>query len=133
MTRPGFTFVGWNTAANGTGTRLSGSSSSTPILRYLASDYETSTATWANSGSAGSAFNITSSSMEAGAGITKITSASQGGSSASFTTLRGTTSSKITFPNSAMSSYTLCHVARYVNPGSSKAYFWNGINLKYQF
>jgi uncharacterized repeat protein (TIGR02543 family) len=119
MSRPGFTFIGWNTAANGTGTRFSGSSSSTPILRYLASDYDTSTVTWANSGSAGSAFNITSSSMEAGAGITKITSTSQGGSSASFTTLRGTTSSKITFPNSAMSSYTLCHVARYVNPGSS--------------
>jgi uncharacterized repeat protein (TIGR02543 family) len=114
MVKAGFTFDGWNTAANGTGTRYSSTGVATPLLRYVATDYDTSTKIWTNSGSAGNSFNITSTNMGSGVGITKIpTTANEGGSNTSFTTLKGATSSKITFPNSAMSSYTLCHVARY--------------------
>jgi uncharacterized repeat protein (TIGR02543 family) len=114
MVKTGFTFDGWNTAANGTGTRYSNTGVTTPLLRYVATDYDTSTKIWTNSGSAGNSFNVTSANMGAGTGITKIsTTANVGGSNTSFTTLKGSTSSKITFPNSAMSSYTLCHVARY--------------------
>ena len=123
MVRPGYTFIGWNTAANGSGTRLSGTSSSNPFLRYVASDYDTSTVTWANSGSAGSAFNISGTNIvQTNTGITKITSSSQGGSNASFTVLKGDTSAKITFPNSAMSNYTLCHVARYAGAAKQRIF-----------
>jgi uncharacterized repeat protein (TIGR02543 family) len=123
MVRPGYTFIGWNTAANGSGTRLSGSSTSNPFLRYVASDYDTSTVTWANSGSAGSAFNISGTNIvQTNTGITKITSSSQGGSNASFTVLKGDTSAKITFPNSAMSNYTLCHVARYAGAAKQRIF-----------
>jgi uncharacterized repeat protein (TIGR02543 family) len=114
MVKTGFTFDGWNTAANGSGTRYSSTGVATPLLRYVATDYDTSTKIWTNSGSAGNSFNVTSTNMGSGVGITKIpTTANEGGSNTSFTTLKGSTSSKITFPNSAMSSYTLCHVARY--------------------
>ena len=114
MVKTGFTFDGWNTAANGTGTRYSSTGVTTPLLRYVATDYDTSTKIWTNSGSAGNSFNVTSTNMGSGTGITKIpTTANVGGSNTSFTTLKGDTTSKITFPNSAMSSYTLCHVARY--------------------
>jgi uncharacterized repeat protein (TIGR02543 family) len=123
MAKPGYTFIGWNTAANGSGTRLSGSSTSDPFLRYVASDYDTSTVTWANSGSAGSAFNISGTNIvQTNNGITKITSTSQGGSNASFTVLKGDTSAKITFPNSAMSNYTLCHVARYAGTAKQRIF-----------
>jgi uncharacterized repeat protein (TIGR02543 family) len=114
MVKTGFTFDGWNTAANGSGTRYSSTGVATPLLRYVATDYDISTKIWTNSGSAGNSFNVTSANMGSGTGITKIsTTANVGGSNTSFTTLKGNTSSKITFPNSAMSSYTLCHVARY--------------------
>lgn len=114
MVKTGYTFDGWNTATNGTGTRYSSTGVATPLLRYVATDYDTSTKIWTNSGSGGSPFNITSANMGSGTGITKIpTTANVGGSNTSFTTLKGDTTSKITFPNSAMSSYTLCHVARY--------------------
>jgi len=114
LTKTGFTFAGWNTAANGSGTAYSGYGYATPLLRYVASDYDTSTKVWTNSGSAGSDKNIDSTNMGSGTGITKIpTTANVGGSSLSFTTLKGTTAARITFPNSALSNYTLCHVSRY--------------------
>ena len=119
LVKTGFTFAGWNTTANGAGTSYSGYGYATPLLRYVATDYDTSTKVWTNSGSAGSSFDITSTNMGSGTGITKIsTTAGVGGSSNSFTTLKGGTTSRITFPNSALSNYTLCHVARYA--GGSK-------------
>jgi uncharacterized repeat protein (TIGR02543 family) len=114
LTKTGFTFAGWNTAANGGGTAYSGYGYATPLLRYVASDYDASTKVWTNSGSAGSSKNIDSTNMGSGTGITKIsTTANIGGSSLSFTTLNGTTAARVTFPNSALSNYTLCHVSRY--------------------
>ena len=59
LVKTGFTFAGWNTAADGSGTAYSGYGYATPLLRYVASDYDTSTKVWANSGSAGNSFNIT--------------------------------------------------------------------------
>jgi uncharacterized repeat protein (TIGR02543 family) len=123
MVKSGFTFDGWNTAANGSGTRYSSTGVATPLLRYVATDYDTSTKIWTNSGSAGNSFNVTSANMGSGTGITKIpTTANVGGSNTSFTTLKGNTSSKITFPNSAMSSYTLCHVARYAGDAKQRIF-----------
>ena len=114
LTKTGFTFAGWNTAANGGGTAYSGYGYATPLLRYVATDYDTSTKVWTNSGSAGSSKNIDSTNMGSGTGITKIsTTANVGGSNLSFTTLNGTTAARVTFPNAALSNYTLCHVSRY--------------------
>ena len=123
LVKTGFTFAGWNTAANGSGTSYSGYEYATPLLRYVASDYDTSTKVWANSGSAGSSKDISSRSMGSGAGITKVsTTAGVGGSSNSFTTLKGGTTSIIEFPNAAMNNYTLCHVARYAGAAKQRIF-----------
>ena len=123
LVKTGFTFAGWNTAANGSGTSYSGYGYATPLLRYVASDYNTSTKVWTNSGSAGSSKDITSIKMGGGAGITKVsTTAGVGGSSNSFTTLKGGTTSIIEFPNAAMNNYTLCHVARYAGAAKQRIF-----------
>ena len=97
LVKTGFTFAGWNTAANGSGTAYSGYGYATPLLRYVASDYDESTKVWTNSGSAGSSKNIDSTNMGSGTGITKIsTTANVGGSNLSFTTLNGITNSSST-------------------------------------
>jgi uncharacterized repeat protein (TIGR02543 family) len=123
LVKTGFTFAGWNTAANGAGTSYSGYGYATPLLRYVASDYNETTKVWANSGSAGSSKDISSRSMGSGAGITKVsTTAGVGGSSNSFTTLKGGTTSIIEFPNAAMNNYTLCHVARYAGAAQQRIF-----------
>ena len=129
LVKTGFTFAGWNTAANGSGTSYSGYGYATPLLRYVASDYDTSTKVWANSGSAGNAYNISSTNMGSGAGITKVsTTAGVGGSSNSFTTLKGGTTSIIEFPNAAMNNYTLCHVARYAGAAKQRIFTHSSVN-----
>jgi len=123
LVKTGFTFAGWNTAANGSGTSYSGYGYATPLLRYVASDYNETTKEWANSGSAGSSKDISSKSMGSGAGITKVpTTAGVAGSSNSFTTLKGGTTSIIEFPNAAMNNYTLCHVARYAGAAKQRIF-----------
>ena len=129
LVKTGYTFAGWNTAADGSGTAYSGYGYATPLLRYVASDYDTSTKVWTNSGSAGSGFNITSTNMGNGTGITRIpTTPGVGGSSNSFTTLKGDTTSRITFPNEAMSNYTLCHVARYAGAAKRRIFTHSSVN-----
>ena len=129
LTKTGFTFAGWNTAANGGGTSYSGYGYATPLLRYVATDYDTSTKVWTNSGSAGSSKNIGSTDMGGGTGITKIpTIANVGGSSLSFTTLKGTTAARVTFPNAALSNYTLCHVSRYAGTTKQRIFTHPSVN-----
>jgi uncharacterized repeat protein (TIGR02543 family) len=129
LVKTGFTFAGWNTAANGSGTSYSGYGYATPLLRYVASDYNETTKVWANSGSAGSSYNILSINMGSGAGITKVsTTAGVGGSSNSFTTLKGGTTSIIEFPNAAMNNYTLCHVARYAGAAKQRIFTHSSVN-----
>jgi uncharacterized repeat protein (TIGR02543 family) len=129
LVKTGFTFAGWNTSANGSGTSYSGYGYATPLLRYVASDYNETTKVWANSGSAGSSYNISSIKMGSGAGITKVsTTAGVGGSSNSFTTLKGGTTSIIEFPNAAMNNYTLCHVARYAGAAKQRIFTHSSVN-----
>ena len=129
LAKNGYTFAGWNTAANGTGTAYSGYESVTPLLKYVASDYDTSTKVWANSGSSGNSNNILSANMGSGTGITKVTTtAGVGGSSTSFTTLKGDATSRITFPNTALTNYTLCHVARYAGTTKQRIFTHPSVN-----
>ena len=121
LAKTGFTFAGWNTQADGKGTSYTGYGYSEPVMRYRASDYDASTKNWSNSGSGGSAYDINSTGMGSSTGITKgPTTANTNASTATFTSLTGLTTSRITFPNTILNSYTLCHVSRYASATTSK-------------
>ena len=121
LAKTGFSFAGWNTRADGKGTSYTGYGYSDAIMDFKASDYNTSTKVWVNSATTGATYDVSSTGMGTGTGITKATtSANVNGNTASFTTLSGLTTSRITFPNSILDSYTLCHVSRYASTTTSK-------------
>jgi uncharacterized repeat protein (TIGR02543 family) len=128
MVRPGFTFGGWNTAANGTGTNFSPNFSVTdpinprPYMRFKASDFNDATNAWADS--SGNNRNIPGTPVTATAGNIRgnptLVDATGNGSTATFKAVKGDGSGTapesadgIVIGNEALSSYTFCHVARY--------------------
>ena len=121
LAKTGFTFAGWNTQADGKGTSYTGYGYSEPVMRFRASDYDASTKIWSNSASTGATYDVSSTGMGAGTGITKATtSANVNGNTTTFTTLSGLTTSRVTFPNTILNSYTLCHVSRYASTTTSR-------------
>ena len=88
--------------------------------RYRASDYNSSTNTWADS--TGNGRNIPSSQITS-TGLSLVTS-SGNGSSYTFPALQGTTSSKIQFTTADITNYTLFHVTRYTG-GTRRRIFAN--------
>ena len=121
LAKTGFTFAGWNTQADGKGTSYTGYGYSDAIMNFKASDYNESTKVWVNSATTGTTYDVSNTGMGAGTGITKATtSANVNGNTTTFTTLSGLTTSRITFPNSILNSYTLCHVSRYASTTTSK-------------
>jgi len=121
LAKTGFTFAGWNTQADGKGTSYTGYGYSDAIMNFKASDYNESTKVWVNSATTGTTYDVSNTGMGAGIGITKATtSANVNGNTTTFTTLSGLTTSRITFPNSILNSYTLCHVSRYASTTTSK-------------
>jgi Concanavalin A-like lectin/glucanases superfamily/GLEYA domain len=103
--------------------------------RYRASDYNSSTNTWADS--TGNGRNIPSGQITS-TGLSLVTS-SGNGSSYTFPALQGTTSSKIQFTTADITNYTLFHVARYTGGTRRRIFanlttqnylngFWNGLS-----
>ena len=113
------TFVGWNTAADGTGTLYAPYSPPTlpaPYALYNASSWNSATSTWVDL--SGNSNDATST----GAPVLTTISATAG-SSKTFATLGGTTSDGIKFNNPQLTNYTLCYVARYSNAGAESRIF----------
>lgn len=144
LSKHGYRFDGWNTAADGSGTNYAagGSYPNTgnvtlyakwtiptvfptgiinadpatlqPYMRFKASDYDTSTRTWYDSSGNGRSTSLIQGTL------TKSTAGSNAnGSSKSFQVVAGTTTSKINFNNPQLTNYTLFNVARYV--GTNRA------------
>jgi uncharacterized repeat protein (TIGR02543 family) len=144
LTRKGFRFDGWNTAANGTGkTYAAGSNylnsgnivlyakwslvtvfptgvptsnptSLQPYMRFEASNYDTSTRTWFDSSG-----NSRHTSLITGNPTLTTTGSNAYGSNKNFSVVAGSSTTKINFNNVQLTDYTLFNVARY--GGSTKA------------
>ena len=109
--RDGYTFGGWNTAANGSGTSYPSTNTSlaglpTPFLRLEARNYNPSTKQWvATNGASISASNVRGS-------PTVVTSASAGNTSETFPVVKGERSAGIILTAASITDYTFCAVAR---------------------
>ena len=130
MVKPGFTFGGWNTAANGTGTNYT---PSTPAayMRFKASDFDDATNAWADSSGnnrhiPGTPVTSTSGNVR---GNPTLVDATGNGASANFKAVKGDGSGSeldgIVIGNEALASYTFCHVARYA--GSTRGRIFAGL------
>jgi uncharacterized repeat protein (TIGR02543 family) len=137
MVRPGFTFGGWNTAANGSGTNFSPNFSVTdplnprPYMRFKASDFNDATNAWADS--SGNNRNIPGTPVTSTAGNIRgnptVVDASGNGTTATFKAVKGDGSGSepdgIVIGNEALTNFTFCHVARY--SGSAKGRIFAGV------
>jgi uncharacterized repeat protein (TIGR02543 family) len=145
LSKSGYTFSGWNTARNGSGTNYPVSNppviTETPYMRFDAADFNDSTNAWSDtSGNSRSIPGTAVSSVSAGSirgNPTKVTnSAGSNGSSKTFPAVQGTTADGIVLGNGALTNYTLCHVARYAGTNRNRIFagtagnwlsgFWNG-------
>lgn len=145
LSKSGYTFSGWNTARNGSGTNYPVSNppviTETPYMRFAAADFNDSTNAWSDtSGNSRSIPGTAVSSVSAGSirgNPTKVTnSAGSNGSSKTFPAVQGTTADGIVLGNGALTNYTLCHVARYAGTNRNRIFagtsgnwlsgFWNG-------
>ncbi len=122
LVKTGFTFGGWNTLANGSGTTYLASNpalvTETPYMLFDANDFNDATNAWTDgSGNSRSipgtaVTNATTGSIRGNP--TKVTNAAgSNGASKSFAAVQGTTADGIVIGNGALTNYTFCHVARY--------------------
>ena len=113
--RDGYTFGGWNTSANGSGvsypsTNISLAGLPTPFLRLEAENFNTSTNQWvATNGTTRSSSSIRGT-------VSKVTSTSAAGTSATFPVVKGGTAAGITLTDARIPDYTFCSVARIPTP-----------------
>ena len=121
--RDGYTFGGWNTSANGSGvsypsTNISLAGLPTPFLRLEAENFNTSTNQWvATNGTTRSSSSIRGT-------VSKVTSTSAAGTTATFPVVKGGTTAGITLTDVRLPDYTFCSVARIPTPttvGSTSA------------
>ena len=121
LAKSGFTFVGWNTLANGAGTSYPASNppllTETPYMHFDADNFNDSTNAWTDL--AATPRNISGTTLTSSAGNirgnpTKVTNtAGANGSSKEFPAVVGTTADGIMIGNGALTNFTFCHVARY--------------------
>lgn len=122
LVKSGFTFSGWNTAANGSGTNYPASNpalvSETPYMHFDATNFDDTTNAWTDgSGNSrsipGTAVTNATTGFIRGNPSKVTNSAGANGSSKSFPAVQGTTADGIVIGNGALTNYTFCHVARY--------------------
>ena len=118
-----YTFGGWNTSADGRGvsypsTNISLAGLPTPFLRLEAENFNTSTNQWvATNGTTRSSSSIRGT-------VSKVTSTSAAGTTATFPVVKGGTTAGITLTDVRLPDYTFCSVARIPTPttvGSTSA------------
>jgi hypothetical protein len=113
--RDGYTFGGWNTSANGSGVSYPSTNTSlaglpTPFLRLEAENFNTSTNQWvATNGTTRSGGSIRGT-------VSKVTSTSAAGTTATFPVVKGGTTAGITLTDVRLPDYTFCSVARIPTP-----------------
>jgi len=132
LAKSGFTFVGWNTLANGAGTSYPASNppllTETPYMHFDAENFNDSTNAWTDL--AATPRNISGTTLTSSAGNirgnpTKVTNAAgANGSSKEFPAVVGTTADGIMIGNGALTNFTFCHVARYA--GSTRGRIFAG-------
>ena len=132
LAKSGFTFVGWNTLANGAGTSYPASNpplvTETPYMHFDAENFNDSTNAWTDL--AATPRNISGTTLTSSAGNirgnpTKVTNtAGANGSSKEFPAVAGTTADGIMIGNGALTNFTFCHVARYA--GSTRGRIFAG-------
>jgi uncharacterized repeat protein (TIGR02543 family) len=126
MSRPGYTFGGWNTLANGTGTNYS-STMPREYMRFKATNFNDATNAWSDS--SGNNRNIPGTAVTSTAGNvhgnpTQV-DATGNGASANFKAVKGGTTDGIVLGNEALTNFTMCHVARYA--GSTRGRIFAGV------
>jgi uncharacterized repeat protein (TIGR02543 family) len=156
LSRAGWRFDGWNTAANGTGTNYAAGASYpnsgnvilyakwtlvtvfptavsyiepnnlSPYMRFKASDYDATNKVWRDSSG-----NSRNTSLIGGTPSVVTTTANSNGSSKTFQVVQGNTSANIRFGNPRWdgSRYTLFTVARY--SGATKARIFDGVGTNW--
>jgi len=129
----GYSFGGWNTKADGTGTTYPvptpATITETPYMHFMASNFDDTSNVWTNNGD--TARNIPGTAVTASAGnirgnptlVTNI--AGSNGANKSFPAVQGGTGDGIVIGNAQLNSYTLCHVARYA--GGNRARIFAGV------
>lgn len=132
LAKSGFTFVGWNTRADGAGTSLPASNPplliETPYMHFDAENFNNTTRAWTDL--AATPRNISGSTLTSSTGNirgnpTKVTNtAGANGSSKEFPAVEGTTADGIMIGNGALTNFTFCHVARYA--GASRGRIFAG-------
>jgi uncharacterized repeat protein (TIGR02543 family) len=130
MVNPGFTFGGWNTAVNGTGTNFTPSAPAA-YMRFKASDFDDATNAWSDS--SGNNRNIPGTAVTSTSGNVRgnptLVDATGNGATATFKAVKGDGSGSeldgIVIGNEALASYTFCHVARYA--GSTRGRIFAGL------
>jgi uncharacterized repeat protein (TIGR02543 family) len=137
LARTNYYFAGWNTAANGTGTSYPSSTTAAlpanPYMKFDADHYDATTKTWNDT--SGNSRNITNTYVRGTPEIVEYTTPANG-ALGSIKAVSGTTTDGIQIRNSALSSYTFCHVARYSGTNKSRIFggtsgnwlsgFWGG-------
>lgn len=144
LTLTGYSFGGWNTKADGTGTTYPvptpATITETPYMHFMASNFDDTSNAWTNNGD--TARNIPGTAVTASAGnirgnptlVTNV--AGSNGANKSFPAVQGGTGDGIVIGNAQLNSYTLCHVARYAGGNRGRIFagvtgnwlsgFWNG-------
>jgi uncharacterized repeat protein (TIGR02543 family) len=131
--KPGYTFGGWNTAANGTGTNYPVPTppiiTEVPYMHFFADSFNDTTNAWTNNGDA--ARSIPGTAVTASTGFIRgnptLTTNLSGtnGSNKTFRAVKGSAVDGIVIGNQALTSYTFCHVARYA--GANRARIFAGV------
>jgi uncharacterized repeat protein (TIGR02543 family) len=128
MVRTGYRFTGWNTAANGTGTNYINANDVTvpsSYMQFKPSGYNSSTKKWAEANGKASLEATVVCSNNTNCVTTQtigVDGTNTNGSNKAISTIKGTTASKVTFKNVALSSYTFCHVTRYAGNAKERIF-----------
>jgi len=134
MVRTGYTFAGWNTAANGSGTNYSPNLPAT-YMRFVASNFNDETNVWTDS--SGNTRFISGTPVSSSAGNirgnpTRVAATSGKGATGTFDVVKGmaTTGSStygdgIIIGNESLPNFTLCYVARYA--GATRGRLFAGV------
>jgi uncharacterized repeat protein (TIGR02543 family) len=131
LVRSGFTFAGWNTAANGSGTTYGAGNpaavSDTPYMHFDAADFNDSTNAWTDkSGNSrsipGTAVTSASAGYIRGNPIKLTNTSGANGAINSFPFVQGTTADGILIGNEQLNNYTFCHVARFAGATRSRIF-----------
>jgi uncharacterized repeat protein (TIGR02059 family)/uncharacterized repeat protein (TIGR02543 family) len=137
LAKTNYTFAGWNTAANGTGTSYPSygvpALPANPYMQFDADHYDAATKTWADI--SGNSRNITSTAIRGAPSIVNYSS-DINGATGTFKAVAGGTSDGVQIKNSALPSYTFCHVSRYSGTNRLRIFagttgnwlsgYWNG-------